>query len=236
MDKITDPKLIKDVHHKYLDILGMVWITVLVTTLLTAAKTFDLGPFSFSVGVIFYPVTYIFADIFTEVYGYKKTRRIVWTGLVCLLIGSVMSYLYSIVPSSPSYTDNAAFNTIFHNSPVFALVSVATFFIGEFSNSYVLAKMKIVTKGKHLWLRLLASTALGQTLDNGLAYLGAFLFAGYFSWHQLPNLIFSTVAFCTAWEFLATPVTYKIASFLKKAEGLDIYDRGTNFNPFSFSQ
>lgn len=234
--KITDPSKIKDVHHKYLDLLGMIWVTILITGLLTAAKTMDIGPFNLSVTVIGYPLTYIFTDIFTEVYGYKKTRRIVWTGLVCLLIASIMAYVYSIVKPSASYPDDAAFKTIFQGIPILAVIGIVTFFMGEFSNSYVLAKMKIMNNGRHLWLRLVVSTAIGQTMDNGFFYLGAFVFAGYFSWHQLPNLIFSTVAFCTAWEFLATPITYKIANFLKKAEGLDIYDRGTNFNPFSFSE
>lgn len=233
MQLITDPKAIKDARHKYLDILGMIWIAMLVITGYTSIKTFDFGPFVFSVSVIFYPVMYIFADLFTEVYGYKKTRKIVWTGLFCMVLTSCVAYLYSIIPPSESFKDQAAFELIFKATPVVFIGYVMAFFMGEFSNSYILAKMKIWTKGKHLWLRLIGSTLVGQTADNGFAYLWACLLGGYFVVSELPNLIFSTVLFCTVWEFIAMPATYKITSFLKKAEGLDIYDLNTDFNPFS---
>ncbi len=233
MHLITDPKAIKDVHHKYLDILGMIWIAVLIIGAYTSIKTFDFGPFVFSVAVIFYPITYIFADLFTEVYGYKKTRRIVWTGLFCLVLTSCIAYLYSIVTPSVSFKDQAAFELIFKATPIVFVGYVISFFAGEFSNSFILAKMKILTNGRHLWLRLVCSTLVGQTADNGIAYVWACVLGGYFVAAELPNLIFSTVLFCTVWEFLATPITYKITNFLKKAEGLDIYDRNTDFNPFS---
>jgi uncharacterized integral membrane protein (TIGR00697 family) len=233
MQLITDPFKIRDAHHKYLDLMGMVWVTFLIIATITSAKTFDIGPFSFSVAVICYPITYIFADIFTEVYGYKKTRRIVWTGFCCLIISTLVPYAYAHVPPSPSFTDEAAFKTIFQSSPVLALAVVMCFFAGEFSNSYVLAKMKIFQNGRHLWLRLVASTLVGQTADNTVFYSVAWLLGGFYSLLELPNLIISTVIFCTLWEFLATPITYRIVAFLKHAEGLDIYDRGTNFNPFA---
>jgi uncharacterized integral membrane protein (TIGR00697 family) len=233
MQLITDPKTIKDTHHKYLDILGMVWIALLIITAYTSIKTFSFGPFVFSVSVIFYPVMYIFADLFTEVYGYKKTRRIVWTGLFCMVLTSCIAYLYSIITPSESFKDQAAFELIFKATPIVFVGYVISFFAGEFSNSYILAKMKILTKGKHLWLRLVSSTLVGQTADNGFAYVWACFLGGYFLASELPSLIFSTVLFCTLWEFIATPITYKVTNFLKKAEGLDIYDRDTDFNPFS---
>lgn len=214
--------------------MGMVWITFLIVATLTAGKTFDIGPFSFSVAVLCYPITYIFADIFTEVYGYKKTRRIVWTGFFCLIAATAIPYVYAQVPPSPSYPDEAAFKTIFQSSPVLGLAVVLCFFAGEFTNSYVLAKMKIFQHGRFMSLRLIASTLAGQTADNVVFYSVAWALGGFYVLQQLPNLIFSTVVFCTAWECLAAPITCRVIQTLKQAEGLDIYDHGTNFNPFSF--
>lgn len=229
---VTNPDAINGVQPKYLDMLGMVWIAVLIISAYTSIKTFDVGPFVFSVSVLFYPLTYIFTDVFTEVYGYKKTRRIVWTGLFCMVLTSCIAYLYSIVTPSASFEDQAAFALIFKATPIVFVGYVIAFFVGEFSNSYTLAKMKVFTRGKHLWLRLVGSTAIGQTADNGIAYVWACLLGGYFVAAELPNLIFSTVLFCTLWEFVALPITYRVTALLKKAEGLDIYDRNTDFNPF----
>ncbi len=231
MKFINDPKDIKNTNHKYLDILGMVWVSVLIISAYTSIKTFDLGPFSFSVAVIFYPITYIFADLFTEVYGYKKTRRIIWTGLGCMVLTSVIAYLYALVTPSASFQDQAAFELIFKATPIVFVGYLIANFVGEFSNSYTLARMKVITKGKHLWLRYIGSTFVGQTADNGIAYTWACLLGGYFLVDELPNLIFSTVLFCTLWEFIAMPITYRITNALKRAEGLDIYDKDTNFNP-----
>jgi uncharacterized integral membrane protein (TIGR00697 family) len=229
---ITNPDIIEDRHHKYLDVLGMVWVAVLIIGAFTSIKTFSLGPFVFSVAVIFYPITYIFADLFTEVYGYKKTRRVVWTGLFCMVLTSCIAYLYSVVTPNESFKDQAAFELIFKATPIVFVGYVLSFFAGEFSNSYVLAKMKVWTQGKHLWARLLGSTLVGQTADNGIGYVWACFLGGYFLASELPNLIFSTVLFCTLWEFIAMPITYRVTSFVKRAEGLDIYDTNTNFNPF----
>jgi uncharacterized integral membrane protein (TIGR00697 family) len=231
---ITNPDRLNNLQPKYLDVLGMIWIAILIIGAFTSIKTFELGPFIFSVAVLFYPITYIFTDVFTEVYGYKKTRRIVWTGLFCMVLTSCIAYLYSLVPPSSSFNDQASFELIFKATPIVFVGYVIAFFAGEFSNSYILAKMKVLTQGKHLWLRLVSSTLVGQTADNGIAYVWACLLGGYFMAAELPNLIFSTVLFCTLWEFVALPITYKVTAFLKKAEGLDIYDQNTNFNPFRF--
>lgn len=233
MSFVEDPQKIKNTSHKYLDLLGMVWVSILIISAFTSIKTFDFGPFVFSVAVIFYPVTYIFADIFTEVYGYKKTRRIVWCGLFCLVLTSAIAYAYSLVAPSNSFTDQPAFELIFKATPIVFIGYVIALFAGEFSNSYVLAKMKVFSKGRHLWARLIGSTLVGQIADNGIAYSWACLFGGYFVVSELPNLILSTVLFCTLWEFIAMPVTYRITNYIKKKEGLDIYDKNTDFNPFS---
>ena len=138
---ITNPSAVDNVQPKYLDILGMIWIAVLIITAYTSIKTFSFGPFVFSVSVLFYPIAYIFTDVFTEVYGYKKTRRIVWTGLFCMVLTSCIAYLYAVITPSSSFQDQAAFELIFKATPIVFVGYVVAFFAGEFSNSYTLAKM-----------------------------------------------------------------------------------------------
>ncbi|MFY9287507.1 MAG: queuosine precursor transporter [Alphaproteobacteria bacterium] len=230
---ITDPLLASKQHFKYLDIIGMVWICCLMLSTFTASKIFNVGIFEFSVGVLIYPMTYIFANVFTEVYGYRQTRRIVWTGLVMLFVASLILYAMVNVPPSDHYTDQKAYETIFGQSALLTFAVMVCFFLGEITNSYILAKLKIKTNGKWLWLRAVLSTALGQLVDNFFFYGIAFGLTGTLSATTLVNLWLSTVVFCTAYEFLATPATYAICGYLKRVEGLDVYDRGTNFNPFA---
>ena len=231
---ITDPVVSANQHTKYLGVLGMLWITFLLITVFTAVKTFSIGPFVLNIAILAYPFTYIFADIFTEVYGYRVTRRIVWTGFASVVMASIITYLYSIIPPSASYPDNEAFSLIFKTSPAIALATIAGFFGGEITNSFVLAKMKILTKGKGMWARLIGSTAAGQFVDNALFFGVAFLVAGAFSPTELIPLILNTAVFATAWEVLVLPITYRVIKFIKHKEGLDTYDYGTRFNPFSF--
>jgi queuosine precursor transporter len=232
---ITDPIVAANKPSKYLSILGMLWLTFLLITMFTAVKTFSIGSFVLNVAILAYPFTYIFADIFTEVYGYRVTRRIVWTGFVCVFIASIVTYLYSIVPSSPSFTNNEAFSFIFKTSPAIAFATIAAFFGGEMVNSFVLAKLKIFTQGSFVWLRLIGSTAAGQFVDNTLFFGIAYMAAGAFELRELIPLTLNTAIFATAWEVIALPVTYRIIRYLKHQEGLDTYDHGTNFNPFKFN-
>lgn len=231
---ITDPVISARSHTKYLGMFGMLWITFLLIAVFTAVKTFAIGPFVLNIAILAYPFTYIFADIFTEVYGYRVTRRVVWTGFACVVVASVVTYLYSIVPPSASYADNDAFSLIFKTSPAIALATVAGFFGGEMTNSFVLAKMKLVTKGDSMWARLIGSTAAGQFVDNALFFGVAFAAAGAFQSNELLRLILNTAIFATAWEVAALPLTYRIIRAVKRSEGLDAYDHGTNFNPFKF--
>jgi len=230
---ITDPILASRQHFKYLDIIDMVWICCLMLSTFTASKIFDLGEFQFTAGVLIYPFTYIFSDVFTEVYGYRQTRRIVWTGLGMLLLSSVVLRGMVAVPPSQSYGDQEAFSTIFGQSTLLTIATMMSFFSGEVTNSYVLAKMKIGSNGKWLWARATASTLAGQSIDNFIFYFVAFGLNGTFPPSTIVSLWLSCVVFCTVYEFLATPLTYKICNSLKRAEGLDVYDRGTNFNPFA---
>src|SRR3989338_7864131 len=230
---ITDPVVAANQHTKYLGILGMLWVTFLLITVFTAVKTFSIGPFVLNIAILAYPFTYVFADIFTEVYGYRVTRRIVWTGFACVLAASIITYLYSIVQPSASYADNEAFSLIFKTSPAIALAAIVSFFGGEMTNSFVLAKMKIFTKGSTMWARLIGSTAAGQLVDNTLFFGVAFLAAGAFRLEEFIPLTLNTAIFATAWEVLGLPVTYRVIKFIKHKEVLDAYDKGTNFNPFA---
>lgn len=228
---ITDPNLSSNSKHKYLGILGMLWVTFLIINLFTALKTFEIGDYVFAVVILTYPFVYIFADIFTEVYGYRVTRKIVWTGFFCMAIASFIAYMYTLVPS-PNFEENNAYNLIFKSSPVVAFFVILAFFAGELTNSFVLAKMKIYTAGRFASLRYILSTFLGQVVDNCIGITGVFLFAGWFNSQQVTPLIVSTVIFCTAWEMLALPLTKSVIRLIKSKEGLDTYDVGTNFNPF----
>lgn len=233
---ITDPAVSASHPHKYLGMFGMVWVTFLLIATFTAVKTFSFGGVIFSVAILSYPFTYIFADIFTEVYGYRVTRRIVWTGFFCVVLASVITSLYSLVPASESFTYNDSFSLIFLASPIIAFATIAGFFGGELTNSYVLAKLKLYTSGKNMWARLVGSTLAGQLVDNTIFFTTAFMVAGFFTADELVPLVFSSVAFCTIWETIALPITYRVVRWIKHKEGLDTYDRGTNFNPFELKQ
>jgi hypothetical protein len=228
---ITDPIVSSQQSHKYLGVMGMIWVTFLIINLFTALKTFYVGDFVFAITIITYPFVYIFADIFTEVYGYRVTRKIVWTGFGCMFLASIIAYVYTLVPSL-TFADNDAYNLIFRASPIVAVIVVVAFFSGELTNSYVVAKMKVLTNGRFLNLRLILSTLFGQTVDNGIAIFSIFYFVGWFTGVQIAPLTISTVIFCTTWEILALPITRKVIQVIKCKEGLDTYDRGTNFNPF----
>jgi uncharacterized integral membrane protein (TIGR00697 family) len=232
---ITNPVVSAKQPHKYLSVFGMLWVTVLLVGVFTSLKTFHLWGFIFSVGVIAYPFVYIFNDIFTEVYGYRITRKIVWTGFGAMLLATTLTSMYSYVPS-PGFEYSEAFNLIFRAAPIIALGSIAAFFSGELTNSYVLAKMKIWTKGKHKSARLVLSTVFGQTIDNFIFFFTAFYFAGWYTIGEVLPLVASTVIFCTVWEIVALPITHKVIKIVKEKEGLDTYDHGTNFNPFSLKE
>lgn len=230
----TDPVVSAGKAHKYLGVFGMLWVTVLLVGTFTSLKTFHMWGFVFSVGAIAYPFVYIFADIFTEVYGYRVTRKIVWTGFACMLLAATLTSIYSYVPS-PGFEYNEAFNLIFRAAPIVALGFIVAFFAGELTNSYVVAKMKIWTKGRFVGARLVLSTLFGQSVDNTIAFFTAFYFAGWFTAAEIIPLTISTVVFCTAWEIVALPITQRVIKIIKQKEGLDTYDHGTNFNPFKLN-
>ncbi len=232
---ITDPVISANQPHKYLGIFGMIWVTILVVGMFTALKTFYIGSLVFSVGALAYPMVYIFADIYTEVYGYRITRKIVWTGFSCMLLAGTLASIYTYIPNA-SFEYNDSYNLIFRSAPIVAIGFIFAFFCGELTNSYIVARMKLWNEGRFIGARLIISTFFGQIVDNGLAFFIAFYFAGWFTFGELLPLITTTVVFCTLWEILALPITRKIIRIIKHKEGLDTYDHGTNFNPFALNK
>ena len=233
MNLITNPQESYLHRHKYLITFALIWFSIWLINSMTSFKTFGLYGTLWSVGTLTYPIAYIFNDLFTEVYGYRVSRKIIWSGFFCFFSISLIGSLYSLIPGDASFVHNQEFNFVFRNSPLLVLTSLTAFSVGEFINSYVLAKMKVWTKGKRTGLRYILSTLLGQTFDNSIFNLSGILLLGWYTWDQFIPLTITVVLFCTGWEILMLPITKKVINYIKKKEGLDTYDTNTNFNPFS---
>jgi uncharacterized integral membrane protein (TIGR00697 family) len=191
------------------------------------------GVFVFGVGNIFFPISYIFGDVLTEVYGYARARRVIWAGFIGLLFAAVMASVVVALPPAPFWENQKAYEIAFGTTWSIALASMFAYFCGEFVNSFVLAKMKILTQGRHLWSRTIGSTVVGEAVDSALFYPLAFYDSGLIPNEALPAIMAAQFGLKVAVEVLFTPVTYKIVSALKRAEKEDHYDRETNFTPFS---
>src|SRR5271170_3680198 len=190
------------------------------------------GTVTFLAGVLFFPISYIFGDILTEVYGYARDRRVVWAGFGALAFASLMSAVVGhLPPSAMSRANHAAVEAIFGNTPRIVAASITAFLCGTFVNSYVLAKMKIWTRGRWLWTRIVGSTLCGELVDSVIFYLAAFY--GRMPPLHLIALMFTQYLLKSGWEIVAAPATYRVVAFLKRAEQEDYYDIGTNFTPFS---
>jgi queuosine precursor transporter len=226
--------------YRYYDFVMAAFVTVLLcSNFIGAAKqaTVDLpllGAVTFSAGVLFFPISYIFGDILTEVYGYGRDRRVVWAGFGALAFASVMAWVViSLPPASSDFMKAYQSNLegVFGNSWRIALGSMIAFWCGSFANSYTLAKMKIWTEGRWLWSRTIGSTLVGELIDTSLFYVIAFY--GIWATPDLIKIAIAQYVLKTSWEVVMTPVTYRIVAFLKRVENEDYYDRGTNFTPFS---
>ena len=191
-----------------------------------------IGDYIYGAGVLFFPISYLFGDILTEVYGYKRSRRVIWAGFGALIFASLMSYIVTSLPaaSTMSVEQQNAVNMIFGQTWRIVLASLLAFWLGEFANSFVLAKMKVFTEGKYLWMRTIGSTFAGEAVDSLIFYPIAFL--GTWSNAQVISVMIGNYFIKVFWEVLATPVTYKVVAFLKRVEHEDYYDRDTDFNPF----
>ena len=225
-------------QYRYYDFVMAAYVCVLLcSNLIGPAKETSIpiplvGTITFLSGVLFFPISYIFGDILTEVYGYGRDRRVVWAGFGALAFASFMAAVVVHLPSSESSRANqAAIETIFGNTPRIVLASIVAFLCGTFVNSYVLAKMKIWTRGRWLWTRIVGSTLCGELVDSVIFYFVAFY--GRMPAEHLVAIMFTQYALKSGWEFLAAPLTYRVVAFLKKAENEDYYDVNTNFTPFS---
>ena len=225
-------------QYRYYDFVMAAYVCVLLcSNLIGPAKETTiqvplLGAVTFLSGVLFFPISYIFGDILTEVYGYGRDRRVVWAGFAALAFASLMAWVVvQLPPSKSSFGNQAAVEAIFGSTPRIVAGSITAFLCGTFVNSYVLAKMKIWTQGRWLWTRIIGSTLCGELVDSILFYFIAFY--GRMPQTELVPLLFTQYALKSGWEIIATPLTYRVVAFLKKAEDEDYYDTATNFTPFS---
>jgi uncharacterized integral membrane protein (TIGR00697 family) len=224
-------------RFRYLDTLTIAFTVVLVVSNLVGPKICQIGtlpwfgPLLVSGAQLLFPVTYICGDVFTEVYGYAASRRAIWLGFFAMGLLSVMGQVAVSLPPAPGWPNQQAFATVFGLVPRFAIASLIAYWAGEFTNSYTLAKLKLITNGRFLWTRTIGSTVTGQFVDTVVVILIAFW--GVEPGSKILVMIVSSYAFKVVYETLATPLTYLVVNALKRAEGIDTFDRGTNFNPFA---
>jgi len=216
---------------RYFDFFMAAFVAILLlSNLIGAAKLANVGGFTFGAGILFFPLGYVIGDVLTEVYGYARARRCVWAGFGAMLFMALMSYVVVSLPPAAGWPDQKAYEAVFGNTWRIVAASLIAFWAGEFANSFVLAKMKLMTQGKHLWSRTIGSTIIGEGVDSLIFYPLAFL--GIWQTHQVALVMVTNWAMKVGWEVLLTPATYAIVGFLKRREGLDVYDTSTDFTPF----
>jgi uncharacterized integral membrane protein (TIGR00697 family) len=217
-------------QFRYYDLLVHIFVVVLLVSNLVGQKITAIGPFRISGAQLLFPITYIFGDVFTEVYGYSASRRAIWIGFGASALLAAMGMFTVWLPAAPGWHNQEAFQTVFNFVPRLVAASLIAYWCGEFANSFVMAKMKLWTDGKYLWTRTVGSTVVGQAVDT--AVLMTLAFGGSLTPSLIVNLIVSGYLGKVAYEVAATPMTYAIVNFLKRSEGVDTFDRGTSFNPF----
>lgn len=217
-------------RYRYLDLLTIGFVVVLLVSNLIGPKICQLGPLRPSAAEFLFPLTYICGDIFTEVYGYGSSRRAIWLGFFAMALLTAMGQVAVALPPAPEWKGQEAFATVFGFVPRFAVASLVAYWAGEFTNSYTLAKLKLFTGGRWLWTRTVGSTITGQAVDTAVVVVIAF--AGSQAPFMLMRMVVSSYLIKVAVEIVATPITYIVVGRLKRLEGVDAFDRGTNFNPF----
>jgi uncharacterized integral membrane protein (TIGR00697 family) len=229
------PKLAAAPAHRfrYYDVLVMMFVVVLLISNLVAAKITALGALRISGAQLLFPITYIFGDIFTEVYGYSGSRRAIWLGFFASALLAGLGMIIVALPPAPGWNDQEAYAKIFGQVPRIVAASLIAYWAGEFANAFVLARLKVITGGRHLWMRTIGSTAVGQAVDTALVMILAF--GGTLEAGLIGRLIVSGYLAKVLYETVMTPITYAVVNFLKRREGLDVYDYHTNYNPFARS-
>lgn len=203
---------------------------LLLSNVIGAGKVAVLGGYEFGAGIFFFPLSYLLGDVLTEVYGYARARRCIWAGFAAMLFMAFMSWVVVSLPPAAGWTGQAAYESVFGQVPRIVFASIAAFWVGEFVNSYVMARMKIWTRGEKLWSRTIGSTIFGQAVDSAIFYPLAFL--GVWPVNQVLTVLVTNWALKVLWEVLLTPVTYAVVNYLKRHEGVDVFDEGTDFRPF----
>ena len=237
--RAIDATALKGRDFEYFDFVMAAFVAILLlSNVLGAGKIASvdvpgLGPWPFGAGILFFPLSYVLGDILTEVYGYARSRKVIWAGFGALIFASLMAYIVTSLPAAKTMSaeQQAAVYLIFGQTWRIVIASLTAFWLGEFVNSFVLAKMKLLTNGKYLWMRTIGSTFAGEAVDSLIFYPIAFL--GTWSNEQVISVMIGNYFIKVFWEVIATPVTYKIVAFLKRAEHEDFYDRETDFNPFT---
>jgi len=220
--------------YRYYEFVMAAFVTVLIcSNLIGPAKIVQIdGLPAFGAGLLFFPISYVFGDVLTEVYGYARARRVIWAGFAGLAFAAVMAAVVVALPPAPFWKNQAAYEIAFGTTWRIALASMFAYFCGEFANSFVLAKMKILTAGRWLWTRTIGSTIVGEAVDSALFYPLAFYNSGIMPNEILPAIMLAQFVGKVGVEVVFTPVTYKVVGFLKRAENEDYYDRNTDFSPF----
>lgn len=241
IDRIDDAGALSNHRFKYYDFAMAAFVAILIcSNLIGAAKLVQffepvsVGPLDlgiFGAGILFFPLSYVLGDVLTEVYGYARARRVVWAGFAAVLFMAFMSWVVVAMPAAPGWDGQDAYEQVFGLTPRIVLASIIAFWAGELSNAFVMARMKVWSKGKHLYQRTIGSTVVGQGVDSLLFYPIAFI--GVWTMEQVITVLITNYVLKVLWEAMLTPVTYKVVGALKRAEGVDVYDKDTEFTPFS---
>ena len=240
IERIDKASALSSHRFKYYDFAMAAFVVILVcSNLIGAAKLvqffdFKIGSWNvgmFGAGILFFPLSYVLGDVLTEVYGYARARRVVWAGFGAVLFMAFMAWVVVAMPPAPGWEGQDAYKAVFGMTPRIVLASVIAFWAGELANAFVMARMKVASGGKHLWRRTIGSTIVGQGVDSMLFYPIAFL--GVWTTGQVVTVLVTNYILKVLWEAMLTPVTYRVVGALKKAEGVDVYDKETAFTPFS---
>lgn len=218
-------------HFRYYDFVMAAFCVILVlSNVVGAAKVATLGGLTFGAGILFFPLSYVLGDVLTEIYGYARARRVIWAGFAATVFAAIMCWIIVVMPPAPGWTGQGVYEAAFGQVWRIVGASVIAFWAGEFVNSYVMARMKLMTGGRHLWTRTIGSTVFGQGIDSLIFYPLAFL--GVWTTEQVLTVMVTNWGLKVLWEVVLTPVTYAVVGFLKRREGVDVFDEDTNFTPF----